>query len=432
MKMSQKIAGILEKPTRMRIWVVIIVLITIFFSYMDRVNVGVLLADDTFTTFMGIKADPIRKGTIMSAFLIVYGFSNALLGSLVDRLGGRKAMALALAIMSISMAVGGLATGFAMILISRAILGIGEGMQNPCSYLYYKQWFPPSERGRATSAGLVGMSLAPAIATPFFAYLIATGGWRFSFFAVAVLGLIPIALVWYFAADRPRDSKYTNAGERDYVEAGLAEEAARMQLKEIDAGETFWARIKPIMSNGVFWLAFSYLFVVNFINWAIITWLPSYLKVARGFSWAEMGWLSSLPFIMAVVAKGLSGILVDRFKRSGIICTIGMVITAGCLLSGILISNNWISAILIAIGVGTMMLGTPAVLTLAPSVVPTKSVGSAMGLGTAAIAGISACSPMIMGFAIQTTGNYNGGMYCLVGAAVIGIVISITLYLKKL
>lgn len=79
-----------------------------------------------------------------------------------------------------------------------------------------------------------------------------------------------------------------------------------------------------------------------------------------------------------------------------------------------------------------MMLGTPAVLTLAPSVVPTKSVGSAMGLGTAAIAGISACSPMIMGFAIQTTGNYNGGMYCLVGAAVIGIVISITLYLKKL
>ena len=116
-------------------------------------------------------------------------------------------MMLCIVLWTISLFIGGIATSFMLIIVSRIILGIGEGFYYPLQSVFIKNWFPKQERGRANAAWVVGQSVAPAIAMPFFAWLIGTHGWRMNFHVCLVLGLIPLYLLWRHVADTPRQAK---------------------------------------------------------------------------------------------------------------------------------------------------------------------------------------------------------------------------------
>ncbi len=75
------------KPTRQRVFLVIILFITLLFSFLDRINMSVLLADTTFLSELGIKNDTVKMGLLMSVFLIIYAASNVVLSPLGDLLG---------------------------------------------------------------------------------------------------------------------------------------------------------------------------------------------------------------------------------------------------------------------------------------------------------------------------------------------------------
>ena len=164
------------KPTRQRHLIAFILLLVVFFSYIDRVNVSILIVDNEFLRDMGIVGQSVQKGLLMTVFLIAYGLGNVLLGPLGDALGPRKGMSLACVLWGISLIIGGLAPVFMMMLFSRVILGLSEGMHFPMQSKYIKAWFPPLERGKANAVWSAGMSAAPAIAMPFFTWIIQLTG----------------------------------------------------------------------------------------------------------------------------------------------------------------------------------------------------------------------------------------------------------------
>ncbi len=116
---------------------------------------------------MGIEGMPLQIGMMMTVFLAAYGIANVVLSPLGDYLGPRKAMMLCILIWTIALMIGGVATSFALIIICRILLGIGEGFYYPLQSVFIKNWFPKQERGRANAAWIVGQSVAPAIAMPF-------------------------------------------------------------------------------------------------------------------------------------------------------------------------------------------------------------------------------------------------------------------------
>ncbi|MBJ4929101.1 MFS transporter, partial [Salmonella enterica subsp. enterica serovar Corvallis] len=169
-------------PTRKRFLIVACLFIGIFIAYLDRVNVSVLAANEPFLAYMGIEGMPLQIGMMMTVFLAAYGIANVVLSPLGDYLGPRKAMMLCILIWTIALMIGGVATSFALIIICRILLGIGEGFYYPLQSVFIKNWFPKQERGRANAAWIVGQSVAPAIAMPFFTWWIGTHGWRSNFF----------------------------------------------------------------------------------------------------------------------------------------------------------------------------------------------------------------------------------------------------------
>ncbi|OXS29674.1 MAG: hypothetical protein BCS36_07610 [Desulfovibrio sp. MES5] len=402
-----------EIPTKKRFVIVFCLFIGIFIAYLDRVNVSVLAANDPFLIEMGIKGVPVQIGMMMSVFLAAYGVANVLLSPLGDYLGPRKSMMLCIGLWTVSLFMGGIASTFTLIIASRVLLGIGEGVYYPLQSVFVKNWFPKQERGRANAAWVVGQSVAPAIAMPFFAYLIAAFGWRSNFWVCLVLGLIPLYLLWRHTADTPRKHRSINEAELSLIEEGQdtpAPKGEAIPLKE---------RLKGFVGNYRYWLLVFWYLCLQCMYWGLITWLPSYLKTARNFSWQEMGWLASLPFVLSVIFKVFSGVLADKVGRSAPILMAAMFCAGICVYLGATTEHKYLSAVLLALAVAFCTMGTPVAWTLLQGIIPTSSMSTASGIMNGLANGLASLAPAMIGFFISTTGHYGGGLLCLVftGAA---------------
>ncbi len=414
------------KPTNQRWVVAAILFVAVFFSYLDRVNVSVLVVDPAFLTAMGISG-AVAKGMLMTSFLIAYGVGNVILSPLGDIFGPRKAMALCIIIWIVSMIIGGLAQTYAIITISRVLLGLGEAMHFPMQSKYIKQWFPPQERGKGNAVWQTGMAVAPAVAMPFFTWIIHISGWRMSFFILAALSLIPLLLVWWFTTDYPHQSKRVNQLEREHIEAG--------QAKEVEAAgekQGIIAAFKTFADNRNFWLLTIFYMMHVSILFGTMTWLPSYLKEARGFSWAAMGALASLPWILAVGTKIVSGYLADKLPRRSLILIFEMVGVGVGVFFATQVTDNNIAAAFMILGTGAVGLGGPASWTVMQSIVPGKGVASAAGLMNGLSNGVSALAPVAIGGLIAFTGTYAGGLSYIIGCSVLGCIMAILMYVNKI
>jgi len=239
--LGDRLATLVEttKPTKQRVFLVIILFVTLLFSFLDRINMSVLLADTSFLSELGIKNNTVKMGLVMSVFLIIYAASNIVFSPLGDLLGPRKAVLTCLPVWAAAMLCGSFAPTFAWMLVSRGLLGLGEGMPYSVQMKFVKNWFPPLERGKANSVWQFGLFAGPAIAIPFFIWQVNRFGWRISFVVPTATTIIPFLLVWYFTADHPRDHKWVNEPERSHIETGLRRELeAEATLTTASFGET--------------------------------------------------------------------------------------------------------------------------------------------------------------------------------------------------
>jgi len=416
------------KPTKLRYLLVATLFIGIFIAYIDRVNVSVLGANSTFLNDMGIAGQTVKIGMMMSTFLMAYGICNAFLSPLGDYLGPRKTMMICIVLWTVAQVIGGVAGIFAMIIVSRVILGIGEGTYYPLQFTFIKNWIPPQERGRANAVWVIGQSVSPVVAMPFYTYIMASLGWRESFFISAALSIIPLYMLWAYTTDTPRSHKKISALELKYIEEGLAGEGT---VEETTTKIPLWERLKEFILTHKYWLAVISNICLQFVYWGLVTWIPSFLKMARGFSWVQMGWLSSLPFVFGIIFKAMSGCICDRMRRSGPVIAIAFLLSGVALYFGTTIYNNYAAAILVALAVGFTGLITPAQWTLMQNMVPQKSISVASGIMMGLGMGISSLSPAFVGYLISLTGKYATGLVCLIAFCILGVMSATILSLKK-
>jgi sugar phosphate permease len=293
---------------------------------------------------------------------------------------------------------------------------------------YIKRWFPPQERGRANAVWNIGTSLGPALAMPIFTWNISEFGWRSNFFFCLVLGLIPLYLLWFHTTDNPRQHKRVNPAELQLIEEALANEAKA--VGEV-AGSRFSDTVRLLARNYRFWLMIVYYCGSNCVFWGMFSWLPSYLKSARGFTWAQMGWLSSLPFVVAVVAKVGSGWLSDRVGRYAPFCLVAMLSASVCTYFAAVVHSNIASALLLALAMGGLLSGTPPAWTLLQALVPTQAMSLAAGCMNGFASAVSAASPLIIGILISFTGSYSGGLFFMVGSSLLAAATILVLVIQK-
>lgn len=418
------------KPTNKRYVLLAILLLTITVAYIDRVNITVLMADKTFNTDMGTLGNPAKAGLFMSSFLLAYAIGNIFLSGIGDYFGPRKSMICAILVWFVSMFIGGFAPFLSIMLLSRFMLGLGEGLHFPMMNTYCGPWFPNKEKAKASAIWFIGTSVAPAIAMPLFTWIIVHYSWHYTFFFCAIFGLIPIYFLWFNTADTPRQHKTINQAEIDYIEQGMTQ-GQDAGVKKESMAKMIALNFKSIAKIKLYWVLVVYYCVHNVIYWGLLTWLPAYLKTERGFSWSETGMLASAPFVLAIVCKLIAGWASDKVGRRAPFCIVATIGTALALYFASTTTNNYLSAIFICLGMSVLTPGAPLAMTMLQELLPK----STLSIGTGLMNGLSmlcaSASPVVLGYLIGKLGSFSAALSFLIVMACLGLCSAVVMTYKK-
>ena len=232
-------------------------------------------------------------GNITAVFSIFYAVANLFAGKFVDWMGTKKGYLWAIVVWSLGavlhafcgmftegwmgsgfnsradliQATGDVAVAIATVsmyafLACRCILALGEAGNFPAAIKVTAEYFPKKDRAFATSIFNSGASVG-ALAAPATIPLLAKAmGWEMAFVIIGAIGFL-WAGVWIFVYDKPKDSKFVNEAELQYVNQDYENEVAEEkheEEKQMSYSEAFkhkqtWAFIVgKFMTDGVWWI----------------------------------------------------------------------------------------------------------------------------------------------------------------------------------
>lgn len=138
-----------------------------------------------------------QLGLLMTVFFVVSGIGQASAGFVVDRLGARPLLFVALGIFVVACAAASTVTGYTGLLLVAALAGLGNATFHPVDFTILNQRVSSPRLGYAFSAhGLTG-NLGWAVAPVFFASISSLYNWRTAYLAAAAmyLGILLLMIV---------------------------------------------------------------------------------------------------------------------------------------------------------------------------------------------------------------------------------------------
>jgi MFS transporter, ACS family, hexuronate transporter len=171
---------------------------TMAVSYVDRQTLAVIAP--TVQAKLGIGEQP--YGWLISAFSIAYLVGAPLAGRLIDRVGARRGLLVAVLVWSGVAAIHAVVPGYGVLFGLRIALGLAESPSFPGAAQTIHRALPPRDRARAFGILFSGSSFGAMLAPPLATWLTARFGWRFAFFGTALVGLSWVPL-WLYVTRSP-------------------------------------------------------------------------------------------------------------------------------------------------------------------------------------------------------------------------------------
>ena len=243
---------------------------------------------------LGALVEPLRRefrigdtqlAAIPALFTIVYAVAGVPLGRLADRLSRKRLLAAGVAVWAALTGLGALASGYAMLLVSR--MGVGEAVCAPAATSWIGDLVPTNRRARAMAGFMmavpVGVMLSLAVSGP----VAQAWGWRAALMVAALPALVlaPALL-------------------------GLREPPRAQRPPEFAAGF-------PFLRTPAFWWIAASGAIVNSALYSFSYFLPAFLTRTHGLAVGAAGLWSGIGSGAAGMLGALTVVLAgDRVARS--------------------------------------------------------------------------------------------------------------------
>src|SRR5262249_31734315 len=280
---SQVVSQSLSRPLSVALTLLVI---SVFINYVDRGNLSI--AAPLLKNELALSAS--QLGILLSAFFWTYTLLLFVCGWFVDRFDPSRVLALGYLAWSLSTAATGLVHGFAMLLLMRLFLGMGESVAFPCYSKMLARYLPEHDRGFANGVICAGMKLGPAGGTLGAGLLMANYGWRPVFLGVGL-----VSLAWL-----PAWLKWMPRGETPAHRIGHS------------------PRVIDILRQRPFWATAAGAFCCAYPLYFTITWLPFYLVHEQHLSLQAMAKIAALYYIVDAAAALATGWVTDFWIRRGL------------------------------------------------------------------------------------------------------------------
>lgn len=381
--------------TRRKAWVVTGML-TLFMvlNFGDKAVLG-LVAKPVMTE-LGLT--PVQFGFIGSSFFFLFSLSAIAVGFLAGRVSSRW-LILLLALIWAGAQFPILAGGGALVLlVSRIVLGAGEGPALPVALHATHHWFPAEDRALPSSLIAVGPTIGAALAAPLLSLVIASPalGWRWAFGMLGVAGVL-WAIAWAWIG---KDGPYRIAhAARESAHVALS---ATEKLKSVPLRQVFGGRM---------WLAATLAgFACFWAQGAMTTWVPQYIGGVLGVAPSRVGLIYALPWLfgtLLLVGLGFAGRHLMRRGGSARWAVAGLfgasLVASGVCLLLLPHASGPLAMVLMTVGWGAFLVFPMAPTAVAYAVNPSQRAAVISTLvGLASVGGVIA--PAVVGWFVQRAG----------------------------
>jgi len=274
-----------------------LLMVCYFVAYLDRVNLG--FAGAAMSKDLGFTSAVF--GSAAGIFFIAYFLFEVPSNLALERFGARRWIARIMfswGVLSAAQAWVGGATSFNVV---RFLLGMAEAGFFPGVIFYITLWFPAAYRARIVGWFMFAVPISTVIGSPISGYILnmdgfwGMHGWQWLFILEALPALVLTFVVLFYLPDRPRDAKWLEPAERDWLEKTLAaEQAQRESIHKIS-----WKQ--SLFNWKVIALGFVYMGITVPL-YGLGFFLPQIIKGFGGLSNVQIGFINAFPYLIGAIA----------------------------------------------------------------------------------------------------------------------------------
>ena len=332
-------------------------------------------------------------GFLMSMFFVVSGVGQACAGFVVDRLGARPLLFMAMAIFVLTCVCASMVTGYTGLLLVGALAGLGNATFHPVDFTILNQRVSAPRLGYAFSAhGLTG-NLGWAAAPVFMAGLSAGFGWRNAYLAAAAMYAVILLLLVL---------------QRDKLST-----SHKMQAADAHAPQE---HVLAFMKLPVVWWCFAF-FLLSTMTLAVVqNFSVSILKAMHGVSFEAATLTITFYMLAGAVGMLIGGFVAARSAHSDRVVAACMAV--GALLFA-LCGTGWLGGnatmVILACTGFALGIGGPSRDMMIKRATPKGATGRVYGLVYSGLDTGFALSPLVFG-PLMDHGQYGA---TLIGAAAV-------------
>ena len=415
--MAVKSAGVRVRPRGLSATTIVLILICLMYgiTYVDRVNVST--AASVFQRDLHLSNTQV--GLVFSAFAYPYVIFTIFGGWLSDRFGARRMLTAAAIVWGTATLCTGLVSSLTAILVARVMLGLGEAATFPIATRAMCDWIP--ERKRAFAQGITHSSsrLGTALTPPLVAWLIAVTTWRGSFI---VLGIVSLAwaIAWgFYFKDDPMNHRGVTSEDLELLPSQTAPPG---RTKVPVPWLVLMRRMLPV--TGVY-------FCYGWTLWLYLAWIPSYFFHNYKLDLKSSSLFSAGVFLAGVVGDTLGGLVSDRIlvrtgdrnKARRNLVVGGFLCSLVAMVPILFVRDlTWIVVCLSAAFFFSEFTIGP--MWAIPMDIAPQYSGSASGLMNIGSPLAAIVSPLIFGYVIDKTGNWNLPFLGSIGLLLFGSILA--------
>jgi MFS family permease len=243
-------------------------------------------------------------GFVFSAFAYPYLLFQIIGGLTADKFGPRKTLFISGLVWAGATILTGLATGLVTLFLWRVLMGFGVGATLPTATRAMQHWVESRRRGFAQGVTHAFSRLGNALTPVMVVAVMALVGWRGSFVVIGVVGLVWVAVWFWYFRDDPKDHPSITQDELDK----LPSRGPGTQRPAIPWGPLI-KRIWPV--------TLTY-FCYGWTLWLYLSFLPLFFKDRFMLTNDDAALFSSIVYFVGAIGNTAGGMISDTlFHRSG-------------------------------------------------------------------------------------------------------------------